>query len=237
MSRIKKHLTTFTLLTAIIFSVLASGGCFGTSCADKKKYTGKYPLPEDGAIVSGESFYGLVNGEFRLDFYEKSGKYSLRVTALSELGGKTDNATESSIKYLSETPVKITVRGEDKTSESDFDSKDYTALYSAVTAKQYGYDCTAEVATDAGSVFAVTDVYYVAYDGVYGVERIVQVKKASATDKGFKSYFGITENNGSNNPDEYDFFIPSILYKDSEEMPSWAIASNLSPDRIWVKET
>ena len=41
----------------------------------------------------------------------------------------------------------------------------------------------------------------------------------------------------SRSTDDFEYFLPSILYKDTENLPASAIANNLYLDKIYVKET
>lgn len=118
-----------------------------------------------------------------------------------------------------------------------YKEKTYAQAYSSVKAEKFGYRCVATVVTDAGSEFVVTDDYYIVTDKQFGMARSVQVDKADSADIGFASIVSFQNSDGSDYYDDFDYFIPSILYKDSQNVVRSAIGANLDLDKLYVKET
>ena len=112
-----------------------------------------------------------------------------------------------------------------------------TAAYSAAQDLGGGVcRCTGRISSANGSEFTFTDTYK-AYDntGMFEVDRSVAVAVASPLDAGFstkltfqRSVAGIMSG--------YDFFMPSIWYKDNTNVNNIALASNLADFYYWYRE-
>lgn len=113
------------------------------------------------------------------------------------------------------------------------------APYASVTMQEDALVCIAVVRTEKGSAFQVEDRYCV-QNKAFLVERSVSVTNASGEEKGFASVYSLQDADGGTTED-YEYFIPSILYKDTACLSSNAIMSSLGEDSYikehYVKET
>lgn len=164
--------------------------------------------------------------DYRLEFRTTDGGFGIYLT---------DSEADGKVMYKNDAPAMITVRDEAKASGA-INEDEYSAAYETVTETENGYDAVSIVKTAKGSEFKVTDSYYVLSTGAFAVSRKVEVISAMG-DVGYRSVYSFCDPNGSKTPNQHDFFIPSILYKNGEDMVSHAIGSNLSVMRVYVKET
>lgn len=140
--------------------------------------------------------------------------------------------------FYSKTPAQVKVRGKGMgIGVETYTEKTYSAMYSDIEQDTYGYKCVGVVTTAAGSEFEVVDRYYIVTSGQFGIDRTVNVLEAKSADVGFASIVSFINASNSDYYDDFDYFIPSILYKDSSNVVSGAIASNLDLDKMYVKET
>ncbi len=235
-----KKLTTIAGLTlAALLCGAALSGCSGTPGGNNPEAT-DFALPDapDGAIVKAGETQALSAGDFRLDFVKTDGGYGLSVVDTSDLPSKTAEATDGSVSFKNDAPAVLNVRGPATTLLGSFEEKTFAASYSSVTQKSYGYLARTTVSTTQGSSVLFEDAYYIPEgSGAFAVNRRTEVLSANAKDLGFQSVYSIANAGNSKQHDEFDYFIPAILYKDSKDMVNGAIASNLKLDRIYVKET
>lgn len=105
--------------------------------------------------------------------------------------------------------------------------------YDGIKKQDGGFLCTAEVTSAQGSVFTVTD-HYQAADGLFTVSRTITVSKVG-DDRGFSSLFSIGDKSSGGIKD-YDYFIPSIIYRDSQYLGTGAVMSSFTT-KNYVKET
>lgn len=98
------------------------------------------------------------------------------------------------------------------------------------------YSCTGSVSSLNGSVFAFTDVYRKSsMAGTFNVSRTVVVQSVGPGDAGFSSRLAFRRPVPSAMSD-YDFFAPSIWYKDNTYVSDHALASDYSDQRYWFRE-
>lgn len=163
-------------------------------------------------------------------------QYRLRI---SPAGAVTiENSGSGKVLFRQRKPATVKVRGKGQgIGVETYKETTYSVAYTDVTTQKWGYRATADVKTEKGSIFRVTDDYYLTANGVFAMARDVQVIEANAADVGFASIVSLVNGSASNYYDDFDYFIPSILYKNGEQVVSGAIASNLDLDRVWVKET
>ncbi len=110
--------------------------------------------------------------------------------------------------------------------------------YDDVQYKEGKWTANAKVTTEQGSVLEVSDVYYQSNDGIR-MERSVKVQKASGNDSGFASVWSADIADAGKDSKSCEYFIPSLLYKDTANLPSYALFSSL-PDsgaEVTAKET
>ena len=187
------------------------------------------PDAPKGAITSieidGKDCMALKAGGATLAFKEeKEKKYGVYFYA----------SNGDLIAYNNE-PAKISVRGVE--SFGMYETHDYYGSYDSVLPTRYGYHCIAIVKTKASSEFRIMDSYFISEEYGITVNRKVTVIKARSADVGYESLY--TLKNGSNlqSVDDFDFFIPSCLYKDTKYNASTALITNLYNAQMYVKET
>ncbi|MFI2743496.1 hypothetical protein ACG2LH_12210 [Zhouia sp. PK063] len=99
-----------------------------------------------------------------------------------------------------------------------------------------GYICQAEIETMGGAVFKITDVFTKSKnDDIYEVSRIVKVIHEGTNEIGFSSCFTLKTFQESAISD-FDFFVPSIWYKDNRYVSKKALASNMTDSLFWFRE-
>lgn len=139
--------------------------------------------------------------------------------------------------YYQESPAQITVRGNDTLSDGNYEETEYAQPYCKVIKNRNGLQATAKVATKCGAVFIIKDKYTILKKGAFGLSRIVEVDRAKDDGKGFASTFSLKTKLHSSTHTDYEYFIPSILYRNTLEMRTGAIAADLNVARMYVKET
>ena len=117
-----------------------------------------------------------------------------------------------------ELPAWITVRGSDTLPTGEYIETDYKQPYYQVIRKKYGFCATASVNTEKGSVFIVEDKYTLLKDGVFGIYRDVKVKEARVEDVGFASTISFQTGIRSSDNNDFEYFIPSVLYRNTSEV-------------------
>ena len=117
--------------------------------------------------------------------------------------------------------------------DDDASVSTFRGNYGSVKRNGRGIVATAFIRSGNGSLFEVTDKFSVASSGVFCISREVSVTEHRQGDAGFESVVSFRA------PDEdgYDFFIPSILYKDPTFVRPTAIAADLDVPRLFVKES
>lgn len=116
-------------------------------------------------------------------------------------------------------------------------SLQYAAAYKSVRKRGDKLIATANITTDAGSVFIIKDKYSCIDGMAIEVVRDVTVKKSNPQDLGYASRFSLDFALGDGDVASYHYFIPSILYKNTEQTRPSAVGADLSGERMYVKET
>ena len=168
------------------------------------------------AACSGSGRLNLRSGEAVLSFPHESGSYAVRILS----GG---NVVSTAL-----TPAGIYVLKEGEILSGHLSQSGYQK----VSTGKGMVKATAEIQTDGGSVFRIEDRYSVLSEGTFGLERTVTVLEQGAGEPGFASQACF-----SMAGDSFEYFIPSILYKDASEVRPTAIAADLEVDKLYVKET
>lgn len=65
----------------------------------------------------------------------------------------------------------------------------------------------------------------------------MKVKEARAEDIGFASTISFQTGLRSSDNNDFEYFIPSVLYRNTSEVREDAVAADLNTDRMYVKET
>lgn len=218
----------FSIIIILVFMCGILFACQPSNIPDdgdnKDPIVSDLPDAPNGAISENGSIKALNSGEYSL--------------TLSIDTGVSISGAEGKELFYSLTPATVKVRGEGMgIGVETYSEKTYSAPYKSIERESYGYKCVAEVTTANGSIFEVVDRYYIVSSGEFGIDRAVKVLEANSEDKGFSSIVSFANASKSDYYDDFDYFIPSILYKDASNVVSGAIASNLDLDKMYVKET
>ncbi len=222
-----KKTLSFILLFSIILSLPISIFSCSNDGEDDQTDTKTPEETEASPIMTlPDGTKALSSEGYRLDFKKNDTGFGIYI-----VDGNTDT-----VMYKNDLPAEITVR--DAARGPGIYSEDgFSASYSEVTESEDGYTALATVKTERGSEFLFTDKYYVTETGVFALLRNVSVVTANEGDVGFRSTYSIGTVKETKSAKNHDFFIPSILYKDSGDMVSHAIGSNLAVEKMYVKET
>lgn len=223
-----KKLITLILSAVLLFSAVACGG----EEDQKPSPSGNrnYGTEIDGALNTRVAFSGddLVLSATAFDFIlqkEQDG-YSLVL--------KKDGKTLA----IGEMPVKLYVVG--RVSSMSADETVYQKTYDALYCSEKGLPvAVATVKTSEGSELDVVDTFSFSGKSV-DVSRSVRVITAKEKDTGFRSEFVLRsaiQTDGTGDYSDCEYFIPSILYKDNQNMVSSAIGASTRAKSILVKET
>ena len=146
------------------------------------------------------------------------------LSAIFSMGGK---------RYLSidknNVVIEVFKRGTDE-------SKTYQSEYTTIEKVDESLKCTALITTDGGSEFETTDIYSRnTENGSIRMNRTVKVKKVAAVDYSFNSYYLLGEENGQSKT-SYEYFLPSLIYKDNTNMTDASIGADLTDSWILARE-
>jgi hypothetical protein len=170
----------------------------------------------------------MSSGDYVLEFVKGNAGYSVK---LKERDSKK-------ILYISDMPAIInTVR------QGGQEEEGYTTTYNTIEKQNNNnYVCTAEITSSKNSVFVITDIYSCNSEGIFEIDRTVNVRKHGG-DYGFSSQLFFSDANQVSSCDGYEYFIPSILYRDVSNMRthntsvSAPIGGELGEGLVFVKET
>lgn len=142
----------------------------------------------------------------------------------------------SAYYFYSDTPITLTVRSKSSGIIESFTESVYTKGYDLITEIKDGYILSSDVKTDNGSIFSVHDTYKNEAN-LITINREIEVMEASEKDAGYASSIRFKDSSPVSY-EKYDYFMPSIIYKDTEDMVNGAIFSNTGlTGKIYVKET
>lgn len=114
--------------------------------------------------------------------------------------------------------------------------QEYRLPYGQVVPTDSGLVARCRVQTREGAVVRLEDCYK-ASDGAFVLSRTVQVCRGAAARQGFTSHFVLDACPAGASSSGYEYFLPSILYRDTACMAPRAIAADLGVPRLLVKET
>lgn len=218
----KKRKMVF-LLAAAVF-----GGSLCAACGSEKQPQGDgdFTLPNAPAGSLPEGVEGLAANGFVLEFTGEKGNYGVHII--------DGNGTES---FFNDKPAMLNVRGPALSLLGTYQEVTYSSAYSTLKKQSYGYFASAEVETEDGAKVLFEDAYYISSAGELALERRATVTAESSQDEGFETVFSLKESGKAASADGFEFCVPAILYKDTANMVSGAIGSNLGVDKMYVKET
>ena len=224
----KKKLLALSMSVALL---VGCGDVTGSTTTTQQAIENPLNLPilnESSFVEKEEGVKGLALGEFELLFtVDKDIKYGVQLV----------RASDGKVASYNKKPASLRVRGKGQgIGIETFTETFYNQQYDTIKKMAYGYRLTSTITTSNGSEFFVEDAYYIS-DQVFGVARQIKVNIANEADAGFASIYTMYDSTNSNYYDDFDYFIPSILYKNGENVVGSAIAANLDVDQLFVKET
>lgn len=185
----------------------------------------KLPKIENTKIISTKNKKYIESNDFKIYFIQSESGYYVSI-----------NNSNENIFYQN-FPARIIVRNNDTLSNGEFIEEEFTKSYHSVIKEKYGFRAIAEIKTLKGSIFTVEDKYSILSNGVFAIYRDVKVKKAGKGDAGFASNVSFVSKTNSQLIDEFEYFIPSVLYRNTMHMRETAVAADLNAERMYVKET
>ena len=180
--------------------------------------TGYSPVNE-GNIFADAELFRLINGNQILEFVRKDGYRAVIKNS------------EKSLFYCDGVKIRIV--------DNSFVEREYTVPYCDLVRTDYGCKAAAEIETENGSLFYVIDTFSLGeFGGCFRVDRKVSViKSGKKSDKGFSTVVSFSAASGNTVRDRFEYFIPSVIYRDTADMPENSQLSSLDSVRNYVKET
>ena len=195
------------LLVVLLFMGVVSEHGFGSVSPDARRL----PRP----VASGDSLVFIPSGE-------------------EGMGVALIRGTDTICRQTH--PVGIVLRGETEHTLTGNEEELIWSPYTGISVSGDKICAVAEVTTRRGSVFGVTDIYDVSGEDAVVVHREVSVVSDAGGESGFASIYALQPGK-TDGSDAYEYFMPSILYRDTECMRRGSVASDLSYPRVMVKET
>lgn len=172
--------------------------------------------------------YSITSGNYTFKIYKAGNVYK---TAVTDKKGKIvamqENAITIQIKKMSAPEDLLGTQSEIETINAD---------YQKISVKDNTVLATATVKNEAGSVFAVTDQYIGSENSGFELSRDIKVQKSAEEDDGFNSIVSFKEEKAETY-ENYEYFIPAILYKNSDNLSNKSIGYNLAVPHTWVRDT
>ncbi len=184
------------------------------------------PDAPSGAITTIDNNQALKANDYYLSFEKKEDK---------TFGVTFKNINDKKLIAYNDTPACISVRG--KETFNNYSVGEYSRGYDSVKKTNYGYHCVSILKTSGKSEFRLMDSYYLSQSQGFSLNRKVSVIRAKNKDVGFESLYKLKNGENSTNVDDFDFFIPSVLYKDAKYNDVSALITSLYNPRVYVKET
>lgn len=171
-------------------------------------------------VPKGENASMEANG-WKLEFNYNDEQYTLKAYKQN-----------STVAEFESEPVTLYVKGKQQSLIGSAKEETCSSGYDKLIKTKQGYTASVTVQTSNGSKIRVTDEYAL-LNGDFTVNRKVETTKAISSDLGVASAFRLK----STVEDDYEYFTPSILYKDSDYNRSGAVFSNTSIKSMYVMET
>lgn len=215
-----------TLILSVILSFSAACGGNEPTLPENRNYgTAIFDALNDRVFFAGDDLV-LSASAFDLVLQRERAGYSL----LLRSGEQT--------LAIGENPITLYVAG--KVSSMSADESVYQKTYDALYCSPEGLPvAVATVRTAEGNELDVVDTFSFSGKGV-DLSRSIRVIAANGRDTGFRSEFALRspiETDGTGDYASCEYFIPSILYKDNQNMVSSAIGASMRVKSVLVKET
>ena len=232
MMKFRRSLRIGSLALCCALGVTALAAC--NTDVENETDDAALPAAPEGAVVDVNGTPVLLAGNYRLDFVPEGDGYAVQLVDTSLLSGQDAASTRQSVIFESVTPAGVTMMKDKKI--MSYSTSDVAAAYENVSAQAYGYLCTATVETENGSAISFKDRYYL-HGKTLAISRMAEVTAVGSGDYGFETVYSFGSGDASKTYADFDYFIPSILYKDSRDMTNGAQGSNLNVPKMYVKET
>ena len=184
----------------------------------------------DTSTVSGDVVLTLENGGASLSVYGEENSLGVAVTD-----------GDGIIMFRSAKPIRIySINAASRTTGND-------GKYTSAVLNGDGTITASGEITVSQNVFRVTDIWSKSSQKGFEVDRKVEVVSVSGTSlRGFGSSFRISDTGASESRSDYEYFIPSVIYKDNAFMATGKgqygerrslLADLTASNRNFVKET
>ena len=180
-------------------------------------------MPWHAGLCSGNT---LLWGDFALQFVECGDTYRSFGICISHRG-KTVFRQDCPMQVVVYNPQEKDLHGV---------SAFYAVPYHSLEETDNGFSASGVLSVPDGSMLRFEDVYR-KEDGMFVVDREVNVVRAAEEGKGYATVFSLQAENKDVGCGNYEYFIPSVLYRNTSQMPPHAIASGLDGEKMYVKET
>lgn len=230
----KKRIKIIAGLLALIGVISVVPACGKPSESKKDLST---IIGEDIVYLGGNqnNGVGIITNDHRLDVYSTTGGYAVRIVNVTNLENKGDILTEDAVAFSNKTPVTLAIKDSGENTE-----RLYNKVYQEIYASNGNLVAVGSVETENGSRLTVKDTYKRGEQSVI-LSRKITVEKAGEGDEGYSSRINFLSNapsdDGKGDYTDFDYFIPAIMYKDTELNTAGGIASSYRNKSIMVKET
>lgn len=163
-----------------------------------------------------------LNNGYRFEFVEnKDHTWGIQLTS-----------SEGAVTYKNQEPAEVEVAGSDLTKSEIFETG-----YDNVDVTDGAWSADAMITTANGSEILLSDVYTKSNEGVH-LERKIEVQKTGTDDAGYALRWSM-ETADSKTIDQYEYFIPSMFYKDADNLASYAMFRTMPQigEEAMTKET
>jgi hypothetical protein len=225
-----KRKTLITTLALVLAAALLAGGFLTVFSPEGERLVAKPVETVAGQITPAaltDGGFGITTGKYTFQVYPTEAGFGTRI--IDDTGAVVQEQVN---------PINIQVKK--PTLITDYlgtmvETEMLAADYQKVKLQENTVVATAQLTSAAGSIFAVTDQYIGLPEGGFELIRDVQVLKAAEEDDGFNSIVKFKEENATTY-DGYEFFMPSVLYRDNNHLTAVAIGANLATDYTWVRD-
>lgn len=133
--------------------------------------------------------------------------------------------------FVQSSPIHITICPPGTATENDLSNG-----YQSVEEEKGTAKGRSQVHTPDGFVFDIEDCYETR-DSAFVLHRRVKVVQTGRNGYGFATGFSLQERGAAPTAKNHEYFIPSILYRNTSEMYPHSIAADLNVKKMYVKET
>ncbi len=183
-------------------------------------------------ILSGFIAFGAMGCNSQNESSEKEPDVDVSTPSNYSLTFENENGKYLAVikdegKIVSKTQYPVKIKIKTSSSKEDFSFKEYQLGYDEINDNR----ATATLTTENGSIFEIQDKYS-KNTGGYKVEREIVILNAAHGDYGYQSIYSMASEGSS-----FDYFIPGMLYKNTDFSRSGTLFSDIEVQRIYTRET